>query len=64
MVAGIGRIENAQSLIHNGLIPALLGLPEFPHRGTLRSFLWRFGPKELHSVVTAHDDSAKNYSVA
>jgi Transposase DDE domain group 1 len=55
MVAGIGRIENAQSLIHNGLIPPLLGLPEFPHRDTLRSFLWRFGPKELHSVVTAHD---------
>jgi hypothetical protein len=44
MVAGIGRIENAQSLIHNGLIPPLLGLPEFPHRDTLRSFLWRFGP--------------------
>ena len=55
MVAGIGRIENAQSLIHNGLIPPLLGLPEFPHRDTLRSFLWRFGPKELHSVVIAHD---------
>lgn len=55
MVAGIGRIENAQSLIHNGLIPPLLGLPEFPHRDTLRSFLWRFGPKELHSVVSAHD---------
>jgi hypothetical protein len=42
-------------LIHNGLIPPLLGLPEFPHRDTLRSFLWRFGPKELHSVVSAHD---------
>jgi hypothetical protein len=55
MVAGIGRIENAQSLIHNGLIPPLLGLPEFPHRDTVRSFLWRFGPKELHSVVSAHD---------
>jgi hypothetical protein len=25
IVAGIGRIENAQSLIHNGLIPPLLG---------------------------------------
>ena len=39
IVAGIGRIENTQSLIHNGLIPPLLGLPEFPHRDTLRSFL-------------------------
>ena len=55
IVAGIGRVENTQSLIHNGLIPPLLGLPEFPHRDTLRSFLWRFGSKELRSVVTAHD---------
>ena len=55
IVAGIGRIENAQSLIHNGLIPPLLGLPEFPHRDTLRSFLWRFGLQELRSLVAAHD---------
>lgn len=55
IVAGIGRIENAQSLIHNGLIPPLLGLPEFPHRDTLRNFLWRFGSQELHSLVAAHD---------
>lgn len=55
IVAGIGRIENAQSLIHNGLIPPLLGLPDFPHRDTLRSFLWRFGPKELKSLQVAHD---------
>jgi hypothetical protein len=55
MVAGIGRIENAQSLIHNGLIPPLLGLPEFPHRDTLRSFLWRFGPNEFDNLVAAHD---------
>jgi hypothetical protein len=55
IVAGIGRVENTQSLIHNGLIPPLLGLPEFPHRDTLRSFLWRFGPKEFHSLVAAHD---------
>ncbi|TAK05935.1 IS1380 family transposase [bacterium] len=55
IVAGIGRIENTQSLIHNGLIPPLLGLPEFPHRDTLRSFLWRFGPKELTSLQLAHD---------
>lgn len=55
IVAGIGRIENTQSLIHNGLIPPLLGLPEFPHRDTLRSFLWRFGLKELRSLQLAHD---------
>jgi Transposase DDE domain group 1 len=55
IVAGIGRIENAQSLIHNGLIPPILGLPDFPHRDTLRSFLWRFGAKELQSLQAAHD---------
>src|SRR5262245_20089595 len=50
IVAGIGRVENTQSLVHNGLIPPLLGLPDFPHRDTLRTFLWRFGPTELQSV--------------
>lgn len=55
IVAGIGRIENTQALIHNGLIPPLLGLPNFPHRDTLRSFLWRFGPTTLHSLQAAHD---------
>jgi hypothetical protein len=55
IVAGIGRIENTQALIHNGLIPPLLGLPNFPHRDTLRSFLWRFGPAELRSLQVAHD---------
>lgn len=55
IVAGIGRIENTQSLIHNGLIPPLLGLPEFPHRDTLRTFLWRFRPDHLRSLEAAHD---------
>lgn len=55
IVAGIGRIENTQSLLHNGLLPPLLGLPEFPHRDTLRTFLWRFDPKGLRSLQAAHD---------
>lgn len=55
IVAGIGRVENTQSLIHNGLIPPILGLPEFPHRDTLRTFLWRFTPKNLLSLQMAHD---------
>jgi len=55
IVAGIGRIENTQSLIHNGLIPPILGLPDFPHRDTLRTFLWRFNRKKLQSLETAHD---------
>jgi len=55
IVAGIGRIENTQSLLHNGLIPPLLGLPDFPHRDTLRTFLWRFSPRHLASLEAAHD---------
>jgi len=46
-VAGIGRIDNTQSLIHNGLIPPLLGRADFPHRDTLRTFLWHFRPEHL-----------------
>lgn len=55
IVAGIGRIESTQSLIHNGLLPPLLGLPDFPHRDTLRTFLWRFGPQELQHLQATHD---------
>lgn len=55
IVAGIGRIENTQTLVHNGLIPPLLGLPDFPHRDTLRTFLWRFDKKSLASLQAAHD---------
>ena len=55
IVAGIGRIENTQALLHNGLIPPILGLPEFPHRDTLRTFLWRFGAQEVPHLIAAHD---------
>ena len=55
IVAGIGRIENTQSLLHNGLIPPILGLADFPHRDTLRTFLWRFRPAHLRSMAAAHD---------
>src|SRR3989338_5812848 len=55
IVAGIGRIANTQSLTHNGLIPQILGLPEFPHRDTLRTFLWRFNSLTLQSLQRSHD---------
>lgn len=55
IVAGIGRIENTKSLTHNGLLPPLLGLPNFPHRDTLRTFLWRFNPENLQSLQAAHN---------
>ncbi|MGD0011172.1 MAG: hypothetical protein ABSE93_21860 [Terriglobia bacterium] len=50
IVVGLGRIENTQCLIHNGLIPPLLGMNDFPHRHTLRTFLLRFGPESLRSL--------------
>jgi hypothetical protein len=55
IAAGLGRIENTQSLQHNGLLPALLGIPEFPHRDTLRTFLLSTTPQSLRSFQRAHD---------
>jgi hypothetical protein len=55
IVVGLGRIENTQSLLHNGLIPPLLGLNDFPHRDTLRTFLLRFQSESLRSLQAAHD---------
>ena len=55
VVAGLGRIENTQCLIHNGLIPPLLGMNDFPHRHTLRTFLLRFDAESLRSLEAAHD---------
>jgi hypothetical protein len=55
IVAGLGRIENAQSLVHNGFIPPILGLADFPHRDTLRTFLWRFKADSLQNLQRAHD---------
>src|SRR5947199_9371160 len=54
-VAGRGRIENTPCLIHNGLVPPLVGLNDFPHRDTLRTFLLRFGPESLWNVHSRHD---------
>ncbi len=55
IVAGIGRIEDTKSLISNGLIPPILGFTNFPHRDTLRTFLWRFNLQNLQSLQRAHD---------
>jgi hypothetical protein len=55
IVAGLGRIENTQALIYNGLVPILLGLDTFPHRDTLRTFLWRFQKPHLQSLQSAHN---------
>lgn len=54
-VAGLGRVENLKDLKMNGMLPALLGLPELPHRDTLRTFLWRFTASDLHHLRLGHD---------
>lgn len=56
IVAGVGgRVENTQTLIHNGLLPSVLGLPNFPHRKTLRDFLHRFDKTRLENLQHAHN---------
>lgn len=60
IVAGIGRIQNIQSLIQNGLLPQLLGLPDLPRKDTLRDFLHRFSSKSLRSLQTLHDKVRQN----
>lgn len=54
IVAGIGRIENMQSLGYNGLIAPILGLSNFPHRDTLRTFFWRFDKRTLCNLESVH----------
>ncbi len=55
IVAGIGRIENTKSLLHNGLLPSLLGLTDFPHRDSLRTFLLRNDQNTLRNLQSARD---------
>jgi hypothetical protein len=55
IVTGIGRIENTQTLAHNGIIPPVLGFSDFPHRDTLRTFLWRFQQSHLRNLEAAHN---------
>ena len=52
--AGLGRVESLKNLKLNGLLPALLGLPQLPHRDTMRSFLTRFTASDLHRLQEAH----------
>lgn len=55
IVAGIGRIQNTQSLVQNGLLPQLLGLSNLPRKDTLRDFLYRFSHQSLRSLQSLHN---------
>ena len=52
---GLTRIKNTQCLTHNGLIPPLLGMTDFPHRDALRVCLVPFDGNFFRSLETAHD---------
>lgn len=60
IVAGIERIQNIRSLIHNGLLPSLLGLARIPHHDTLRDLLGKITPDSFRSLQRAHDE-IRNY---
>lgn len=55
IVAGIERIQNIRTLIHNGLLPSLLGLARIPHHNTLRDLLGKITPDSFQSLQRAHD---------
>jgi len=49
--------------IHNALIPPLLGMNDFLHRDTLRTFLLRFDADSLRSLELAHDKVLNCFNV-
>ncbi len=52
---GLGRIETAHLLKHNGVFQYLTGLPTYPNPTTLRRFLLRMAPLALHKLRKLHD---------
>lgn len=60
VISGLGRIENVKSLSYNGLIPEILGLPNFPHPSTLRDFLLGFTERSFTGLVQLHDRFRKD----
>ena len=55
IVAGIERIQNIRTIVHNGLLPSLLGLTRIPHHDTLRDLLGKITPESFQSLQRAHD---------
>lgn len=55
IIAGIGRIENMNSLGYNGVVKKILGIKHFPHPTAIRRFLYRLTPKEIRQIVKVHN---------
>lgn len=60
LVLGLGRIETARLLQHNGVFQYLTGLPTYPDPQTLRRFLLRFGQAGLERFLRLHDQLRRN----
>jgi hypothetical protein len=52
---GLGRLETAHLLKHNGVFQYLTGLPAYPDPTTLRRFLLRMAPLALSKLRRLHD---------
>jgi hypothetical protein len=55
MMLGLGRIDTAHLLKHNGVFHYLTGLPTYPNPTTLRRFLMRMAPLALTKLRRFHD---------
>ncbi len=61
LVLGLGRIETARVLQHNGVFQYLTGLPTYPDPQTLRRFLIRFGQAGLEQFLRLHDQLRRTW---
>lgn len=55
IILGMGRLETAESLQHNGVFQYLTGLPGYPDPTSLRRFLQRFAAGGRASFLRLHD---------
>lgn len=54
IIAGIGRIENVQSLGYNGVVKKILGIDAFPNPTSIRRFLYKLSTKNIRQIVNVH----------
>ena len=55
ILLGLGRLETARRLRHNGVFQQITGLHTYPHPSSLRRFLSRLGAKALPGLLQLHD---------
>jgi hypothetical protein len=55
ILLGLGRLETARLLRHNGVFQQITGLHTYPHPSSLRRFLSRLGSQRLPGLLQLHD---------